>query len=92
MRERKLQRQAQQEIQKDKDGLTKEELDRIMAEGDKITSKVDESSLTKKDIQKMAQKLEELYQDNQNQRKLHEKEPEKFMDSESQLHSHLHEL
>ena len=54
-----------------------------MAEGDKITSKVDESSLTKKDIQKMAQKLEELYQDNQNQRKLHEKEPEKFMDSES---------
>merc|ERR1719253_2285546 len=67
-------------------------MDRILAEGDRIQTKVDDIALTKKDLQKMVAKLDELFTQNQEQRELHAKDPIKFLDSESALHAHLHEM
>lgn len=96
LQERKLQRQAQEELQREheqnKTGITKDDMDRILAEGDRIQTKVDDVALTKKDLQKMVAKLDELFTQNQEQRELHAKDPIKFLDSESTLHAHLHEM
>ena len=67
-------------------------MDRILAEGDNIQTKIDDVELTKKDLQKMVSRLDELFTQNQEQRQLYAKDPIKFLESESALHTHLHEM